>query len=380
MREGSSEEESVSRSEEWVPVQRTTEKILLVEQDVLDVEQDSWQLDFYRNHAYACGLSGNYTFLVVEPRNAPGKESPLWVFFHGGGNGYFDENGTYQTLTFQDQDTWNHESPLEVLRNINPNHPVVNEGRLIDNTVTRRLKEGYRVLVVSYGDHDLYSGCGTPYPNNPRGGEVNGLQASMAAVEYTVAHYPTTHVFSHGTSAGSVGAYSLSFAFAQEGDDLAAVVMDSGVATPRHIPIIGTFAGKEGFPQSRDVRVEGMIEKIGVMIDPDCPFYPEAAVKAGYRSVPMLIVAGEEDEFFGGSFAPIPEAKAVGLSNSHWVHDGLRQAIEEQERSPHKILMLEGGHVPTNRDGHSVHETVDAFIRKAISSRTSYPFEKVKKV
>jgi hypothetical protein len=111
------------------------------------------------------------------------------------------------------------------------------------------------------------------------------------------------------------------------------------------------------------------------MVDPELPFYPEAAVKAGYRSVPMLIVAGEEDEFFGGRFPPIPEAKAAGLSNSHWVHDGLRQAIEEQEDSPHRILMLEGGHVPTNRDGHSVHETVDAFIRKAAASRASYPFE-----
>jgi hypothetical protein len=104
-----------------------------------------------------------------------------------------------------------------VLRKINPNHPIIKQRRPVDNTITRRLKEGYRVLVVSYGDHDLYSGLGTPYPNNPKGGEVNGLQASMAAVEYTVANYPTTHVFTHGTSAGSFGAYALGFAFAQEG-------------------------------------------------------------------------------------------------------------------------------------------------------------------
>ena len=372
-REQAQKTPALTNATAWVPVKRTTKKIVRIEQDVMKYGKDSWKLDFYRNTAYKCGLSGNYTFLVVEPRNAPGKEAPLWVFLHGGGMGYFDKEGKYQTLKFQNKDTWDHEVPLKVLRKINPNHPVIKKGRLVDNTITRRLKEGYRVLVVSYGDHDLYSGCGTPYPNNPKGGEVNGLQASMAAVEYTMANYRTTHVFAHGTSAGSAGAYALGFAFAQEGINLTAVVMDSGIATPRHIPIIKRFAGKEGFPKARGVKAEGIIEKVGVMVDPDLPFYPEAAVRAGYRSVPMLIVAGEKDPFFGGRFPPIAEAKAVGLSNSHWVHDGLRQAIQEQNTSPHKILMLKGGHVPTNKDGHPVHKAVDAFIRKAASSRTAHP-------
>ena len=30
-------------------------------------------------------------------------------------------------------------------------------------------------------------------------------QATMAAIDYTVANYPTTHVWAHGTSAGSIG-------------------------------------------------------------------------------------------------------------------------------------------------------------------------------
>ena len=88
------------------------------------------------------------------------------------------------------------------------------------------------MLVIGYGDHDQYSGMGTSYPNNPKGGEVNGLQASMSAVEFTVAKYPTTHVFAHGTSAGSAGAYALGFAFAQDGIDLTGVVMDSSINTP----------------------------------------------------------------------------------------------------------------------------------------------------
>ena len=52
------------------------------------------------------------------------------------------------------------------------------------------------LLVPSLCDHDNYSGRGAPYPNNPNpnGGvrQVNGLQATMAAVDYTVANYPST--------------------------------------------------------------------------------------------------------------------------------------------------------------------------------------------
>jgi hypothetical protein len=369
----------LTKSTAWVPVKRTTEKIVLVEQDVMRFGKDAWKLAFYRNNAYKCGLSGNYTFLVVEPRNEPGRKAPLWVFFHGGGTGYYGADGEYHTLTWQNRDTWNHESPLNVLRNINPNHPVIQEGRLVDNTVTRRLKEGYRVLVVSYGDHDLYSGVGTPYPHNPEGGEVNGLQASMAAVEYAVANYPTTHVFAHGTSAGSLGAYALGFAFAQEDIHLTAVVTDSGTATPRHIPIVNALAGTEGYPKPRGFKIEGVVEKVGVMIDPDLPFYPEAAVRAGYRSVPMLIVAGKKDHFFGGGFPPVAEARAAGLCNCYWLVDGLRKAIEEQKNSPHQLLKLDDwGHVPTNAEGSPAHDVVDAFIRKAVDSRAPYPFMRTK--
>jgi len=369
----------------WVPVRRTTEKIVRVEQDVMKFKDDTWQLDFYRNNAYKCGLSGNYTFLVVEPRNNPGKEAPLWLFFHGGGNGYFDADGIYRTLKWQNKDTWNHESSLDVLLGkINP----VRKGRFIDHTLSRRLKEGYRLLVVSYGDHDVYSGMGTPYPNNPKGGQVNGLQASMAAVEYTVAHYPTTHVFAHGTSAGSTGSYSLGFAFAQEGTNLTGVVMDSNISTPRRTPIhLAMAANNSRIVPKKAVEIfgreskwlgypRGLIEKVGVMIDPEYPFIPEAAVRAGYNSVPMLIIAGTKDPFFGGSEVPtIAEARAAGMGNVQWMWEGMRQAIEQQKDSPHKLVMLNTGHVPTNKEGNRAHDEVDAFIRQAVSARPSYPFK-----
>jgi len=375
----------------WVPVERTTEKIVLVDECVMKSETDSWQLKFYRNRAYKCGLSGNYTFVIVEPRNNPGGEAPLWVYYHGGGSGYFDREGEYITLKFQNKDTYNHEESFETLSKINSGNPVFKDGRFVggDNTLTRRVKEGYRLLVVGYGDHDTYSGTGNPYHNNPEGGEVNGLQACMAAVEYTVANYPTTHVFAHGTSAGSAGVYALGFAFAREGINLTGVVMDSLIITPRATPVFMAMAANEskiipeetwgilkresengwlGWPR-------GMIEKVGMMSNPEYPFYPEAAVRAGYDSVPMLIIAGKNDRFYGAEAPLIPEAKASGLSNVEWMFDGLRQAIDERKNSPHQLLVVNAGHVPTAKmDDHPIHDEVDAFICKARNFRPTYPF------
>ena len=377
---------------DWKPVKRTTEKITLVEEKVMGAGKDTWRLKFYRNTAYKCGLSGHYTFVIIEPRNAPGKAAPLWVYYHGGGFGYFDNGGVYRTLKFQNKDTYNHEESFETLSKVNAGNPVFKDGKFVggDNTMTRRLKEGYRMLVMGYGDHDTYSGMGTPYPNNPKGGEVNGLQASMSAVEYTVANHPTTQVFAHGTSAGSSGAYSLAFAFAQEDIDLTGVVMDSKIVTPRSAPVIMSMAANNSRiapvwafeAVKRDNRefwiggTRGKIEKIGVMADPDYPFYPEAAVKAGFRDVPLMVLAGKKDPFYGARAPQIPEAEAAGLSNVEWLFDGMRQAIDAQKDSPHEFLVLNAGHVPTvKKDGHPVHNQVDAFIKRATKRNPNPPFQ-----
>lgn len=379
---------------DWVPVERTTAKIAKVEHDIVKSEKNSWTRTFYRNTAYTCGLSGHYTFVVIEPHHAAGKKAPLWVYLHGGSVGFFDKNGDYISPKFQNKDTYNHEETFKTLGRVNNGSPVFEDGRLVDNdtTLTRRVKEGYRLLVVAYGDHDQYGGMGTPYPNNPKGGEVNGLQATMAAVEYTVANYPTTHVFAHGTSAGSSGAYALGFAFAQDGINLTGVVMDSSINTPRKT-LIGMANMKNKSKTTPDVlemverenkdgwlgHYQGFIDKAGVMVNPEYPFYPEAAVKAGYRSVPMLIIAGTTDLFFGGTIPVIAEAKAVGMGNVEWMWDGLRQAIKEQKDSPHKVLIIKGGHVTTVKaPGHSVHNDVDAFIKRVSSASKSYPFARAK--
>jgi len=128
--------------EDWLPVKRTTREIVLVEESVAKSDKDAWQLKFYRNKAYKCGLSGNYTFVVVEPKNAPGGKAPLWVYYHGGGGGYFNKEGNYITLKFQNKDTYNHEETFEVLSRVNNGRPVFEDGRFVggDTTLTRRVK------------------------------------------------------------------------------------------------------------------------------------------------------------------------------------------------------------------------------------------------
>ena len=147
---------------------------------------------------------------------------------------------------------------------------------------------------------------------------------------------------------------------------------DSKIAPKEAVEILRRESKERWYGSPR-----GVTEKVGVMNDTDYPFYPEAAVKAGFRSVPMLVIAGKGDPFWGARAPVIPEAKAAGLGNVEWMYDGMRQAIAEQKNSPHRLLVTKTGHVPTaKKDGHPVHDEVDRFIREVVSSRKSYPFQK----
>ncbi len=361
--------------DDWLPPARDTSAIVRDHEETFFGFGLTWELDFYRNPAYACGLSGNYTFLIMEPFDAPGSEAPLWVYLHGGGVGYFDGLGGYPGLTFQDENTWHHEETFDDLWNTQILGRVLDgDDQQIDNTLSRRIAEGYRVLVVSMCDHDLYSGLGTPYPNNPVGGEVNGLEATMAAVDYTVASYPTTHVFAHGTSAGSYGVWSLSMGHAAEQTPITGIVADSTIATPRLITINEAYAGTPGYPFDADFDDQGATDKIGFFADPNVPIFPEDRVSAGFADTPSLFVGGSVDPFCSGQLAPIAEAAAEGLTNCEWVFDGLAQAVDAQPNSPHQVSVLAGtGHVPTNRPG-PANDIVDVFVADVLATDPPYPF------
>ena len=368
----------------YAQVDRTADQITLVETRTVSLNSNaSWELNFYRNEAYTCGLSGNYTFFVMEPANNPGAEAPLWAYLHGGGYGWFDENQVYQAVKTQNQNTFNNEESFDDLID---NHLVSNtmrNGEVMDSTLTRRIQEGYRVLLVSMCDHDNYSGRGTPYPNNPNpnGGErqVNGLQATMAALDYTVANYPTTDAFAHGTSAGSLGVFAMSQAYFEEGAHLTAIVADSWAFTPPRIfDLFNALVGVPGyvFNAGADLENDGMAkvgyDYLGLGI------YPEAVIEGGFVEVPSMYIIGEKDPGCGGYrdgiLEAIPQAAAAGLSNCAWQYDDLRDAIENQPDSPHVFdLSPTGDHVETNRNN-PVNDRVDNFITGVLATNPPQHF------
>ncbi len=93
----------------------------------------------------------------------------------------------------------------------------------------------FRTVSVSYCSHDVYAGANSPDPNNPNttpDGKprlTNGLLATKAAIQYAQSRYPTTKTFLHGTSAGSVGTYSVAWSMQLQGIAPAGIVADASL-------------------------------------------------------------------------------------------------------------------------------------------------------
>jgi len=337
--------------------------IVLADDQTANVDGTTVEIEFYRNLTHECGLSGNYTFMVINPPSNPNGSAPLWTYLHGGGSGYFDTQGTYQAISSQDENTWNHEEDFAKLQDIVLTRVLNANGQLEDQTIVRRIQEGYRVLVVSMCDHDAYSGLGTPYPNNPNpGAEVNGLEATMAAIDYTTANYPTTHVWAHGASAGSYGAWALASQYSLKGTPLTGVVGDSAIHTPNSQPMVDEYLAAGALPWDATFDPQQMADKIGVYGDRFGPLTPEAQIANGFSDVPALFIAGRNDPFCGSTLAPTPAASAAGLNNCEYLYDGLAQVIDTQPNSPHQLHIVNAGHVPTLDPKPAVNTIVDNFI------------------
>ncbi len=359
-------------------VERTTEEIALADVRTVTFQGFTQDLEFYRNEAYGCGLSGNYTFMVANPLNGNADdEAPLWVYLHGGGAGYFDEQGNYTAVKNQDENTWNHEETFqELIDIITVRITDKKDGTIEDNTKTRRLREGYRFLVLSMCDHDTYLGMGTPYPNNPNpNAQVNGLQATMSAIDYATANYPTTHVFLHGTSAGSIGAYAAGMSYASEGIALTGVISDL-IPGIRKLIISDTLAGTPGFPDQAGWNSSLFDQKVGPWRYPSNQLTAEERFGAGFNMTPNLQVGGLDDPFCAGTFPPLDEAVADGFDNNcAWYAEPLRLVAERPDNSLQLVNLENTGHVPTNDPG-IVNDMVDDFIQGALERNPEYPFRR----
>ncbi|MCB1261001.1 MAG: hypothetical protein KDB33_11550 [Acidimicrobiales bacterium] len=70
-----------------------------------------YRLDYYRNRAYPCAVSGYQTFVVLTKLGTdPAATRPMWVKMHGGGIGYFNAAGTAVP-----SERWMHEESLASL-------------------------------------------------------------------------------------------------------------------------------------------------------------------------------------------------------------------------------------------------------------------------
>ena len=102
---------------------------------------------------------------MINSINQPDTDAPLWVWLHGGGTGYWDE----EDLPFNNRPRSGYDESSEDAAKLRWHVEVrmeTNQEILEDQTLKRRIEEGYRVLVVSLCDHDLYLGMGTTYPNH----------------------------------------------------------------------------------------------------------------------------------------------------------------------------------------------------------------------
>ena len=282
-------------------VSRITDQIALVEERTLGQESTKFNLKFYRNDAYDCGLTGKYTFMVIRrntTNTADEEEAPLWAYLHGGGSGYWDEQGKYTAVGSQTQDTWNHEETFDDLIQTLMTRTTEANGDPQDNTLSRRLAQGFRVVVVAMCDHDQYLGLGTLYPNNPSNNgpnaQVNGLQATMAAIDYTAANFPTSLAFVHGTSAGSVGAYAVGMSYSADGIDLTAVVADSILGIRGNI-VVSSLAGTPGFPQQEGYDPAALDSKVGQWRNESNQLFPEPRFADGFDTTPILQIGGVVD-------------------------------------------------------------------------------------
>jgi hypothetical protein len=266
----------------------------------------------YENEAYSCGRSGSYPFVVVEQSGRESEELPLWVMLHGGGTGWYDASGNYQG-----QETYNDaESAMSLLAMAGG---YVAMG---DTFLGERILAGDRVVLGSLCDHDLMMGLGQPYPDNPKGGTVDGLLANLAMLELVSGQRPTSSTWIAGQSAGSYGAWALAHNLWSRDVEVAGVVMDSGLLGERSFDLFEAGIGAEFYTFDP----EAMAAKHGPYFT-DRSLYAENAVREGF-DVPMFVVDVTGDPGCGGTSPTIPAALDDGAAtNCDWLYAPLADAI-----------------------------------------------------
>ncbi|MBI2897962.1 MAG: hypothetical protein HYY06_30680 [Deltaproteobacteria bacterium] len=291
--------------------------------------RSGWTVEHFRNRAYTCGHAGYQTFTIAYPTDlAKDEKRPLWTRMHGGGTGAFLADGSYEPPEF-------HPGSLdEEGRNL---AALLTETGLVAKVRAR--PERFRFLMPSMCDHDMYSGVGLPEPHDPHQPDENGepraadgLLATRAAVAYALAEVSTSHLFVHGTSAGSAGAFSLSYSLERAGLRVNGVVNDSGVIDDA-VADVEAQVGDTGTCQNAEPAefFQLLAAKVGPLVG-DPWFSPAALVARGEATFPIMHVWDHGDYGCCGD-ALVTYTDEEGAERSmaacDRVHGALATAIDE---------------------------------------------------
>jgi hypothetical protein len=236
---------------------------------------------------------------------------------HGGGVGAYGPDGTYVPASQEDR--------LDE-EDIGLAYQLLETGLM---TEVRTHAAGFRFLMPSMCDHDVYSGVGVPEPNNPHSPDENGnpraadgLLATKAAIAFARERFASSHTFLQGTSAGSIGSFSVAYTFERAGLRLSGIVMDSHVLSEALAEIITVL---QCLPYDGALTAA----KIGPLSDPE--HLPDRVVAREDITVPLMHVWSRGDPSCCGE-TPMTYTDEHGVEHTlgacDFHHERLRAAIE----------------------------------------------------
>jgi len=340
----------------------STAQIVPVASGELEYKTTHFPWQQYSNPAYPCGAQGSHGFMVLQSAEVTAYHDAVWVIMPGAGAGYYDSQFNYHGT-----ESLNLELPSEQYLTL------LDDFLAVDTVVGKRLLEGWKVVLVSGCDHDLYTGTGTDYPNNPYQAQatVDGLLATMAAVDFVSSRQSDSLVFLHGTSAGSVGAGAVTQAFYGRGVDLSGVILDGYLFSDK---LDQVQANQCSFLHRADPTFEiaAVREKSGIYLSP--PYYYQNQTGV-FNRIPNLVAIGEFDGYCCGDLATVPEASAAGYNNNcRYAYSDIEADIRQRGRPDQVFYYAEGrGHVISKRP-EAIQGVIENWLQTILANDPNRPW------
>ncbi len=263
---------------------QTNQDIKLIKQDQID----GFNYWLYENTKYPCGKSGNHEFVILQKGETKDARN-LFVRFHGGGFGFYKSDGTNIAPKSSTGQLYAETERKNLFGS------VLEDGlsKLIRNSTA------WRIMTPSYCSHDLYLGTGQY--SELDGFARWGFSAAESAIDFTESEFPSTKVFTGGTSAGASGA----FYHGITRDEVIGIIMDSNSMDLTSVITsceqnISSCCGTTDICQCLDQRkscISILAERIGFKLGED---EPRLMVASGKVNKPIYYIWNENDLNFGG--------------------------------------------------------------------------------